>query len=439
MKNLRTLDAKEKLKVFGPTIVVLALGFLIAYQFVAPAPPRSITIATGSPEGAYFAYAQIYKELLAKNGIELVIKTTAGSAENIALLETAGNGADIAFVQGGLRDLSTSGELLSLGSLFFEPLWIFHRDGIKIKRLPDIKGLRVAVGEAGSGTRILAMKLLALNGISDGNTRLLSIGDQQAADMLLGGKVDVAMLVVTHRASYAWKLLESKMATLVGLERADAYVLAHHYLYKLTLPEGVLDFKDNIPAHDLVLVAPTTQLVVKTSMHPALIDLLLQAAEKVHHQGGGFEREGAFPSPKYLDFDLSEDAERFYKSGPPFLQRYLPFWVATFLARMKVMLLPLVALLFPLFKIMPIAYRWKMRSKIYRWYSKLETVDPKIHEDMHPDDLKEKLDKLDRIEAQVSAISVPLAYSEELYALRMHIGMLRDDLLSLRQSEPRES
>jgi hypothetical protein len=283
------------------------------------------------------------------------------------------------------------------------------------------------------------MKMLALNGISEGNTRLLSIGNQEAADMLLGGKVDVAMFVMTHRASYIRKLLGSKMAILVGLERADAYALAYHYLYKLTLPEGVLDFKKNNPSRDLVLVAPTTQLVAKTSMHPALIDLLLQAAKKVHHKGGGFEREGAFPSPKYLDFDLSEDAERFYKSGPPFLQRYLPFWVATFLARMKVMLLPLVALLYPLFKIMPIAYRWKMRSKIYRWYSKLEAVDPKIHDDMHPDDLKAKLDKLDRIEAQVSAISVPLAYSEELYALRMHIGMLRNDLLSLRNNEPRES
>ena len=425
----RKLDTREKIKIFGPTLVVLIFGFILAYQFVAPAPPRSLTIGTGSPEGAYFEYAKSYRKLLAEDGIELKLRNTAGSAENISLLELETGGVDIAFVQSGLKNVSKTGNLRTLGSLFFEPLWIFYRNGIELTRFSDLKGLRIAVGEEGSGTKILATQLLDLNGISNANARILAVGSQHAVDMLLSGGLDVAIFVSTHRAAYLLQLFESRSVNLIGLERAEAYALRYHYLYVLKLPEGVLDFAANIPAHDLNLVAPTTQLVVKSDLHPALIDLLLQAAKKIHHRGGGFEREGAFPAPRYLDFDLSEEAERFYQHGPSLLQRYLPFWVATFLTRMKIMLVPLIVLLFPLFKIMPLAYRWRMRSKIYRWYSKLEAVDPKVHKDDLPEQLNNFISELDLIEEQVSTISVPLSYSEELYALRLHIGMLRDELL----------
>jgi len=416
--------------------LVLIVGFMLAYQFVEPAPPRSITIGTGSLKGAYYDYAKIYSKVLAKDGIELKLRNTAGSAENLKLLEAESGGVDIAFVQGGLKHLAQTDKLVSLGSLFFEPLWVFHRMGIELKRFPDLKGLRVAVGEEGSGTRILATQLLDLNGITKENTRLLSIGHQKAADMLLGNELDVAIFVSTHRASYVLQLLKSRSVKLIGLERAEAYALRYHYLYVLKLPEGVLDFRDNIPPGDLVLAAPTTQLVVRSDLHPALIDLLLEAAKKVHQEGGGFEREGEFPTTKYTDFEVSLEAERFYRAGPPFLQRYLPFWVATFLTRMKIMLLPLIVLLFPLFKIMPLAYRWKMRSKIYRWYAKLETVDPKIHRQNLTKHLDDYLLELDLIEEQVSNISVPLAYSDELYALRLHIDMLRNELLKVRDSKP---
>jgi len=438
LSTIKKLDTKEKMKIFGPTILVLIVGFVLAYQFVSPAPPRSITIGTGSREGAYFDYAKTYRELLSEDGIELKLRNTAGSAENLKLLESESDGVDIAFVQGGLKHLSKTDKLVSMGSLFFEPLWIFHRNGIELKRLPDLKGFRVAVGEKGSGTRILATQLLDLNGITEKNTQLLSIGFQKAADMLLNGEIDVAIFVSTHRASYVLQLLKSRSVKLIGLERAEAYALRYHYLYVLKLPEGVVEFTANIPSGDLILAAPTTQLVVRSELHPALIDLILLAARKVHQKGGGFEREGEFPAPKYLDFELSEEAERFYRSGPPFLQRYFPFWVATFLTRMKIMLLPLIILIFPLFKIMPLTYRWKMRSKIYRWYSKLEAVDPKIHKKDLPEHLNDYLLELDLIEEQVSNISVPLAYSGELYALRLYIGMLRTELLKARESEPQD-
>jgi TRAP transporter TAXI family solute receptor len=419
---------KEKAKIFGPAVVIAIVGFLVAYQFVTPAPPRHIVIGTGSPKGAYYAFGKKYSELFAKEGISLEVKITTGSAENLKLLEADSDGVDIAFIQGGMGALAKTEKLVSLGSLYFEPLWIFHQKDLTLNLLSDLKGLRVAVGEEGSGTKVLTMQLLGLNGVTSKNTRLLSHDSVQAVEKLLRGEIDVAFFVTTHRSPYLHQLRKSKSITLMGLQRAEAYALRYHYLHVLKLPEGVIDFQANVPPRDLNLVAPSTQLVARSDLHPALIELFLQTAKEVHESGGGFERRGEFPAPKYLDFELSKEAKRFYQSGPPFLQRYLPFWVANFLNRMKIMLLPLVALLYPLFKLMQPIYRWQMRSRIYRWYSELESVDLEINKEGLTVNLDEYFLMLDNLENKVSNISVPHAYSEELYNLRLHIDMLRNQL-----------
>ena len=419
---------KEKAKIFGPAVVIAIVGFLVAYQFVTPAPPRHVVIGTGSPKGAYYAFGKKYSELFAKEGISLEVKITTGSAENLKLLEADSDGVDIAFIQGGMGALAKTEKLVSLGSLYFEPLWIFHQKDLTLNLLSDLKGLRVAVGEEGSGTMVLTMQLLGLNGITAKNTRLLSYDSLQAVEKLLKGEIDVAFFVTTHRSSYLHQLRESKSITLMGLHRAEAYALRYHYLHVLKLPEGVIDFQANVPSRDLNIVAPSTQLVARSDLHPALIELFLQTAKEVHESGGGFERRGEFPAPKYLDFELSKEAKRFYQSGAPFLQRYLPFWVANFLNRMKIMLLPLVALLYPLFKLMQPIYRWQMRSRIYRWYSELESVDLEINKEGLTVNLDEYFLMLDNLENKVSNISVPHAYSEELYNLRLHIDMLRNQL-----------
>ncbi len=418
----------EKAKIFGPAVVIAIVGFLVAYQFVTPAPPRHIVIGTGSPKGAYYAFGKKYSELFSKEGIRLEVKITTGSAENLKLLEADSDGVDIAFIQGGMGALAKTENLVSLGSLYFEPLWIFHQKDLTLNLLSDLKGLRVAVGEEGSGTKVLTMQLLGLNGITSKNTRLLSHDSVQAVEKLLRGEIDVAFFVTTHRSPYLHQLRKSESITLMGLQRAEAYALRYHYLHVLKLPEGVIDFQANVPPRDLNLVAPSTQLVARSDLHPALIELFLQTAKDVHESGGGFERRGEFPAPKYLDFELSQEAKRFYQSGPPFLQRYLPFWVANFLNRMKIMLLPLVALLYPLFKLMQPIYRWQMRSRIYRWYSELESVDLEINKEGLTVNLDEYLLMLDNLENKVSNISVPHAYSEELYNLRLHIDMLRNQL-----------
>jgi TRAP transporter TAXI family solute receptor len=419
------LGLREKLIIICPAVVLAILAFLIAFNFVDPFPPRRLSIGCGPPQGANFNFAQAYQEILSREGITLELRNTAGSAENIKLLGAESGGVDVAFVQGSMKSLVQDTDLVSLGSLFFEPLWIFYRNDLALRRIPDLKGLRLAVGEEGSGTKILTLRLLKLNGVNSQNTRILAYGYQKAADMLLNAEVDVAFFVSTHHASHVIQLIDSKSVKLMGLERAEAFALLHHYLYVLKLPEGVIDFEANIPARNLTLVASTTQLIARSDLHSALINLLLEAAEIVHESGGDFEREGEFPTPKYLDFKLSPEAERFYKVGPPFLQRYLPFWVAILVSRVTILLLPLVAMVFPLFKLMPLLYRWKMRSKIYRWYSKLRAFDPERHKGEATERLQEYLAGLEGIEAKVSNISVPLSFSEELYHLRMHIDLLR--------------
>jgi len=371
-------DTADKLKIFGPALIFTLIAFVIAYQFVAPAPPRTITMATGSPAGAYFASGKSYREILAQNGIHLELINTSGSVENLRLLQASSGGADLAFVQGGLKELAKADNLVALGSLFFEPMWIFHRLAVPIKQISDFHRLRIATGPEGSGSRALALQLLALNGVDETNANLLPYSSKEAAEMLLAGDIDVAIFVSSHRSEYILQLFNSNSVGLVGIDRAEAYAMRYPFLHVLKLPEGVINFQRNIPPRDFLLVAPAAQLVARSDVHPALINLLLQAAEKVHFKGGGFEKAGEFPTPKYIDYDLSEEAARYYKSGPPFLQRYLPFWIANFFTRVIVILLPLVAILFPLFRLMPNLYRWRMRSKIYRWYEKFEGIDAVI-------------------------------------------------------------
>ena len=428
LREKEKLTRREKLKLFLPAIGLTIIGFVVVYQFVDPAPPNQITIACGTKEGANFLFAKAYQEIMAKEGVKLNIRTTAGSVENLELLQAESEGVEVAFVQGGLSSSVKKVNIESLGSLFFEPMWTFLRTDLAIARTSDLKGMRLAVGEEGSGTKILTMHLLQLNGINTENTSILSVGYQKAADMLMNGEVDVAFFVSTHHAPYVIELIDSRLVKLMGMPRAEAYAFLYHYLYLLRVPEGVIDFEANIPSHDLTLVAPTTQLVVQSDLHPALVDLLMYSAEEIHESGTEFERQGEFPSPKYLDFELNEEAERYYESGPPFLQRYLPFWVANFITRMKIMLLPIIVLFYPLFKVAPSIYRWRMRSKIYRWYSELDAVDPDTNKEKVVESLQEFLDKLDEIEEKVSNVTVPLAYSNGLYALRVHIQMLRNKL-----------
>ena len=419
-----------RLMTFGSAFLITLIGFVIAWQFVNPAPPRTLVIATGHADGAYYLFAQRYGELLAQNGIELEIRMTAGSIENLELLQN--DNVSLAFVQGGTGTEADSGKLTSLGSLYYEPLWVFYRSEQTLTRLSELQDKRIAIGARGSGTHAIASMLLADNFIDTGVDSIQPIGGDAAVQELLQGRIDVLFLVAAPAAPLVQQLLHRQDIRLMSFARAAAYVRMHHFLTAVTLPDGVIDLQANIPPRDTVLLAATANLVARDDFHPALVSVLLQAATSVQGAGGLFEEPGAFPNSDNLEFPLNDDARRFYKHGAPFLQRYLPFWTASLIDRLKVMLVPLLTLLLPLGKIMPPTYRWRVRKKIYRWYRELQALDtesPAKHAGETPELL---LQRLDELEEEVRKVNVPLSYADELYSLRLHIGLVRDKLLDSR-------
>ncbi|NWF39083.1 TAXI family TRAP transporter solute-binding subunit [Mariprofundus sp. NF] len=409
----------EKLKTFTPAVVLTLIGFMVAYQFVDPAPPNTLTFSAGSKEGAYYAHALAYRDYLKQRGITVTVLESAGSLENVESLSSGK--ADVAFVQSGIADPDNS-KLSSLGSMYYEPLWVFVRADITITSLNELKGKSIAVGPQGSGTRVLSLQLLQENGVDESTATLLPLSGNAAADALNSGKIDAVFLVAAASADAVWTLNQNTNVKLLNFSRADAYTRRIATLSALTLPQGSLDLGTNEPKQDMKLLAATATLLVSETLHPALQDLLMQAATHVHGGRSLFSTAGEFPTPLYTALPLSKEASRYYKSGPPFLQRYLPFWAATLLDRLKVMLLPFIALLIPLFKVMPPLYRWRVRSRIYRWYDELNRIDEALGSGFD----QSQLDELDRIESEIRKVHVPLSYSDELYNLRMHLVLIRE-------------
>ncbi len=356
------------------------------------------------------------------------MRETAGSVENLTRLRAVEDRADVAFVQGGTSLARGDTDLLSLGSLFYEPLWVFYHGGRPIRRLSELKGRRLAVGEAGSGTRIVALRLLDDTGVTRTSTVLVDLGGQDAADALLNGRVDAAFFIGSIRAPVIQSLVKSRNVRLMSFEQAEAYTRLYPFLSKVSLPRGVIDLQRNLPPTDVVLLAATANLVVGGDLHPALAELLVQAAEEIHASPGLLEREGEFPAPRNLEFPLSDEARRFYKRGPPFLQRYLPFWAATLVDRMFVLLLPLVALMWPLLRIVPPVYQWQVRRKIYRWYKHVKAIDVGLWNNPSEEHLIRHTADLDRIEQDLARLEVPEAYAEQLYNLRTHVNLVRRNL-----------
>ncbi|MGI9333488.1 MAG: TAXI family TRAP transporter solute-binding subunit, partial [Gammaproteobacteria bacterium] len=394
-----------------------------------------IAIAAGPASGVYFKTAQSYKRVLAEHGVELEVVESAGSVENLTRLTGRPEGSvDIAFVQGGVRYPTTGPDdglglvpvLESLASIYFEPIWVFFRRDLKIDRLEALAGRRIAVGPEGSGTRALALKLLAANGIADANAKLVPDSGRPARKALVDGAVDCLFLVAGADSPLVRELIADARVSLMSFDRAEAYVRQNSFLSALVLPEGAIDLATNIPDRDIKMIASSANLVARTSLHPALVDLLLLAANEVHGRGGIFELPGQFPSERYIDFPLSKEARRFFKYGPPFLIRTLPFWAATWVDRLKVMLLPLLALLLPLARVLPPLYRWRVRSRIYRWYRDLGAIEAALHDGGDRQSAGALQASLERIDHEVRQVSVPGPYEEEHYHLRTHIEFVRE-------------
>lgn len=419
---------KDSWGIYGLGAVLAVAGFVIAYQFVEPAPSKHLRIATGGTSGAYYAFAQKYAAKLAAQGITLDVVSTGGSIDNLNRLKDAAAGVDVAFVQGGTGASVAPDGLMALGSVYYEPFWVFTRAPFMPDALRALKGKRIAVGGEGSGTRAVALHLLAENGIGPTDADLSPLGGREAEAALKAGALDAMMTVASPTSALVADLLAAPGVVPMNFARAEAYALRNRSLSALRLPRGAVDLGRDVPSADLAVLAPAATLVARTDLHPSFVTLLLQVARDVHGAGGLFEAPGAFPSDRFVEFPLSPEAERFYRSGPPFLQRYLPFWAADLIDRLKVMLIPLLTLLLPLGKVLPPLYRWRIRSRIYRWYKDLLEIEEAAYGRADPARRIELKARLDAIEAEVQHMSVPLSYADAAYSLRMHIGLVRETL-----------
>lgn len=433
-EKLRLLSWRDVVSVALPLLLLVILAFWLAAQFIKPAPPGHLTLNTGGEGGAYQRFGAIYTDVLARYGVRLEAQPSAGSLENLQRLRDKSIAVDAAFIQGGTVQPQENDGLVSLGDLYYEPLWVFYRQGAVRSReggeqILDLKGRRVAIGQSGSGTRYLAMEILAANGLDANNTRLIEAGGFDVAARLQKGELDAAFVVGPTQSALVWALLYTPGVRLMSLTHAEAYTRRFPYLNHLVLPRGAIDLTQNIPSRDVQLVSTTATLLARENTHPALIWLLLQAAHEVHGEPGIFQKPGEFPRASHGEFPLAQEAERYYASGKPFLQRYLPFWAAILVDRLVVLLVPLFAVLYPLFRFAPGLYGWRVRSRIYRRYGELKFLESEVEEDPERHTRDEWLRQLEQIEIDANRIRTPLAFANMLYTLRQHIGLVRETIL----------
>jgi hypothetical protein len=413
----------------GPVVVLSVAAIWAAYWFVRPAPPDTIVITAG-PEGSSFqAHAERYRRILARNGVHLLILSSRGSLENLKRLADPAFTVEVGFVQGGVSEGVNIDGLYSLGSMFHQPLAVFYT-GPRIAQLSQLKGRRVAIGAEGSGAHVLALALLKANGIEPGGpTALLDLAGQDAVDALKERRADAAFLMGDSVAGQAMrKLMDAPGIRLFEFPQAEGYTRRFRYLNKLELPMGSIDLGRNIPPRALQLIAPTVELIAREDLHPALSDLLIEAATEVHGKATTLARAGEFPAPIEKEFPISSDATRYYRSGKGFLYRYLPFWVASLVDRLAVLIVPVLVILVPGMRIAPALYRWRVGSRIYRWYGALLALerDVRVHS---AEDREELLKRLAEVEQGVSRIKVPLSFAGELYVLREHVNFVRQRLI----------
>ncbi len=419
-------------------VIVVVLGFAVTW-FVHLAPPRVVTITSG-PEGSIFrANAERYAKVLARSGIRLKILPSEGSQENLRRLLDPKVKVDVGFVQGGLAGGLDIEKLASLGSLYNEPLLIFYRSPKELELLSQMQGKRLAIGPEGSGTRPLVLALLAANGIKPGgSTTLLDLDADDAAQALLAGKADAAFLMGDSASvETIRKLVRAPGIRLFNVVQAVAYTRRISYLTRMELPEGALDLGSNLPSHDVSLIGPTVELVVREDLHPALSDLLLEAAREIHGRAGLFRKQDEFPAPIQHEFVISSEARSFYRSGKSFLYRYLPFWVASFANRFLVVFLPTIVVLIPALRSIPKAYQLQVRLGLYRWYRSLLALDREMTgQQLDAQRTEEYLERLDHIERAVNRMKVPASFADRFYDLRGHIALVRARLLSIGIQKP---
>jgi TRAP transporter TAXI family solute receptor len=411
-------------------VILLAIiaGACAAFLLLPSLPPRAIVMTTGPNGGAYAELGRRYREILGRSGVDVKLLPTAGDFANLAQLRDPHSGVSVGFIQGGATTQEESPELVSLGAVFYEPLWLFHQRELDLDGLNGLRGRQVSVGAEGSGSRALSLELLRRNGMTQDMFVPLALSPAEAGRKLLNKEIDAAFILTSWDATVVRQLLAAETIELASFPRADAYVALYPFLNKVVVPAGVGNLATNRPASDKTLLAPKVSLAVRKDVHPAIQYALLSAAAEIHAEPGIFQRAGQFPAAEPIGLPLSAEAQRFHKSGRPFLQHHLPFWMAVLVERLLVVLIPVVGLLYPLLRFIPALYDWSMRSKIFHLYGEMRFLELQIERGDAKHDLDATTAQLDRIEERAHQLKMPKAYASMLYSLLGHIALVRQRL-----------
>lgn len=424
-EELALLSRRSRIGLVLLLCALVAAVIWATLQFLQPGPPRRVVLASGSEFGLYHRYAQQYKQRLEVEGVKVDERMTSGASENLRLLLDPKSGVDVAFMQGGLAPPQAANDLVMIASLYYEPLWLFYHGNIEINKLAQLAGKRIAAGIPGSGTRALVDQLDKVTGMS---AELVGLGGDDALRAVKNGEVVAAFFVGGAQTPLIQEAMRDPTLTLISAARADGFARQFPFLKKLILPTGAIDLKLNVPDHDIKLIGTKAMLVARSNLHPALVNLLLDTAREIHGQQGYFEEAGEFPEISPVDLPVSDFAEQHKRFGPSLLYRYLPFWLAAAVERTIIILLPLLVIVVPTLNYLPQILRWRVRSRIIRWYGELAVFERDVLRRKGPPPTEQWLKDLARIETSVAAIRVPAKYANEVYTLREHIDIVRRDL-----------
>ncbi len=406
-----------------PILLLIFASFYITSKFVKPAPKKEITIATGTENGNYYKTALLYKELLEKEKVKVNLITSKGSMDNIKLLQE--NKADIAFMQNGSITAQEDNSIKALASIYYEPLWVFYKnEGYKIDYIIQLITKKISIGEIGSGTQNLAFKILKDNGITKENSTILNYTKEEAKKLLLKGELDALFVVSSQNSEIVKELLANPNINILSFKRAKAYSRKYSYLEFLTLYEGTLDLYKNLPDENINLLATTANLVVKDGFSEELIRIFLKKVKEVHNRKDLFAKQGEFPNILNMKLEVHDEAQIYYQNGDTWLEKIFPYWMASNIDRLKIFLIPLITLMFPLFKGVFPLYQWSMRSKIYKWYEEVKDFEKKIGT-LNKQELELELERIQKLQEEISKeTKVPLSFMGEYYNLIMHINLI---------------
>lgn len=429
LREIPQLSWRERLIAFAPALILVGLLVWLGVWLIQP-PPRTLTISAGPPGSMFYSTAEKYRAILARNGITLKVLPSEGSAQNLERLVDPHSTVDLALVQGGVSVPGDASNIVSLGSLFYEPLVVFYRGDRPLARLSQLHGQALGVGRQGSGTRTLALAFLAANGIKPGGTtRLEDIEGTRAMNALLERRVTAIFLSGDSATPENFRvLLRAPGIHMFDFAQADAYLRRFRYLSELQVPAGTFDLGENLPPRPTNLLAPTVELLAHSDLHPALVDLMIEAAQQVNGRANVLQKWGEFPAPLRRVWPIDSEAQRYYKSGKSFAYRYLPFWLASLLNRTLLILVPLLVILIPAVQFAPGFYRWLMKNRLYRRYGKLMELERDALGPLAPEERKQLLVRLDAIEKDIIALKMPGAYAYDLYLLRQIVTFVRQQL-----------